>query len=181
MKQTDIDILILRSERVANRLAGSDVSRREDLRQEAALGALSALDRRGFDDTRGSFGGFVERCGWNRAVKLSWRMSSVASTGSNGDLPKLAETSRCDVADIDESRFAVNTNVEHAQLATLLHTVISRGRHADAVAEVLLHEKSVREVARVHAKHEADLRAAVAETKDALRKDRRLREFARIA
>jgi hypothetical protein len=96
-------------------------------------------------------------------------------------LPKLADTSRCDVADIDESRFAMNTNVEHAQLATLLHTVISRGRHADAVAEVLLHEKSIREVAKTRAKSESDLRAAVAETKDALRRDRRLREFARMA
>ena len=190
MNTRDIDILLLRTDRIATRLAASAHDRREDLQQEAALGVLEAMNRKGFDPERGSWSGFVAAAGFTRAADLSWRIGAPVSCGAKGDLKNLSLTSREPVfsaggraevrPEVERAGFQ-DTDTDAHELAALLHSVIARGRHADAVSEVLLRERSVREVAGEHKKCPLELRRAVAETKQAIKSDKRIREFVRAA
>ena len=182
MNSSDLDILVLRTDRIATRLAASQRQRRDDLRQEAILGVLEAKARSGFDPARGTWSGFVAATAWGKASKLSWKLSSPASTASNGELQHLGKTAAVPVDSLKHARAEnIDQEDDHAELSRLLRAVIARGRHADAVAEVLLHEKPVRAVAAARAKDEIDLKSAVAETRAAIAKDRRIREFVRAA
>jgi RNA polymerase sigma-70 factor (ECF subfamily) len=122
----------------------NDASRREDLQSELAWHALERLDRDSFDAERGSFGTWLYRVAWCRAVDLKRQQNArrrVQLTSGLDELPERADPAPEPAEDVGQSEIGelVRAALEELepQSRRLLELRHGDGMEMQAVADAL--------------------------------------------